>query len=117
MRFAPDDSRQGGWRCAVPVQLHSEARRATGRARLPPRDHENWPERGRQCVLPTAGQLRGTVMTILNTARPAGNSPPAGVNDRMAIDWWPVGKLWQAAKNPRRYTAKEIKKAERIIKR
>ena len=43
-------------------------------------------------------------------------SPP-GINDRMAIDWWSTDKLWQKATNPRHYTAKEIKKAESILKR
>jgi len=47
-------------------------------------------------------------------ALPAGMS---GINDRMTVDWWPTDKLWQAAKNPRRYTAKEIKNAESILKR
>jgi DNA modification methylase len=55
-------------------------------------------------------------MSSLKTAEAAGVSP-LGANDRMVIDWWPTDKLWQAAKNPRRYTAKEIKKAERILKR
>lgn len=40
-----------------------------------------------------------------------------GINDRMTIDWWPTDKLWQAAKNPRRYTGKEIKKAESILRK
>jgi hypothetical protein len=35
----------------------------------------------------------------------------------MTIDWWSTDKLWQSAKNPRRYTAKEIRKAESILKR
>jgi hypothetical protein len=38
-------------------------------------------------------------------------------NDRMTVDWRPTDKLWQAANNPRRYTAKEIRKAESILKR
>ena len=56
-------------------------------------------------------------MSNLAMKRPAGVSPPGGTNDRMTIDWWPTDKLWQAAKNPRHYTAKEIKKAEGILKR
>jgi hypothetical protein len=55
-------------------------------------------------------------MSSLSTGGPTGISP-GGINDRMTIDWWPTDKLWQAARNPRRYTAKEIKKAESILKR
>ena len=45
--------------------------------------------------------------------------PAAGIgrNDRMAVDWRPTDKLWQADKNPRRYSAKELKKAENIVRR
>jgi hypothetical protein len=55
-------------------------------------------------------------MNALNVERPAGVAL-AGVNDRMKVDWWPTEKLWQSPKNPRRYTAKEIKKAESILRR
>lgn len=40
-----------------------------------------------------------------------------GHNSPMAIDWWPVAKLWQATNDPRRYSRKEIKKAEGILRR
>jgi hypothetical protein len=56
-------------------------------------------------------------MDSLKTARPVGIVPPGGINDRMKVDWWRTDKLWQAANNPRRFTAKDIKKAERILKR
>ena len=55
-------------------------------------------------------------MSELRMASSAGISSP-GVNDRMTIDWWRTDKLWQSTKNPRRYTAKEIRKAESILKR
>lgn len=54
-------------------------------------------------------------MSSLSTVRSAGIAP--GVNDRMTVDWWSTDKLWQSEKNPRRYTAKEIKKAESILQR
>lgn len=56
-------------------------------------------------------------MSSLKIAATARISPPGGTNDRMMIDWWSTDKLWQAAKAPRRYTAKEIRKAESILKR
>ena len=56
-------------------------------------------------------------MTSVIAQRPGGSSPGAHTNDRMTIDWWSTDKLWQSAKNPRRYTAKEIRKAESILKR
>jgi hypothetical protein len=40
-----------------------------------------------------------------------------GHNSRIAMDWWPVGKLWQAKKDPRRYSRKELAKTESIIRR
>ena len=55
-------------------------------------------------------------MSDLRMVSPAGGSS-LGINDRMTIDWWRTDKLWQAKLNPRRYTAKEIKKAESILKR
>lgn len=54
-------------------------------------------------------------MSSLSTVRAAGIAP--GGNDRMTVDWWSTDKLWQSEKNPRRYTAKEVKKAESILKR
>ena len=56
-------------------------------------------------------------MSNLNITGPAGVVPPGRNNDRMVIDWWSTDELWQSGKNPRRYTLKEIKKAERILKR
>ena len=56
-------------------------------------------------------------MTSVIAQRPGGSSPGAHTNDRMTIDWWSTDKLWQSPKNPRRYTAKDIKKAENIIRR
>lgn len=38
-------------------------------------------------------------------------------NDRMAVDWWPIDKLRQDERSPRRYSKKELKKAEDIIRR
>ena len=55
-------------------------------------------------------------MSSIIAAQPVGSSPP-GANDRMTIDWWTTDKLWQAPNNPRRYTAKEIRKAENILRR
>ena len=51
-----------------------------------------------------------------STVSSVGISRP-GINDPMTIDWWRTDKLWQAPKSARRYTAKDIKKAERILKR
>lgn len=54
-------------------------------------------------------------MNSFTVERPGVRGPSGGLNDRMTIDWWSTDKLWQAATNPRRYTAKEIKKAESIL--
>ncbi|MEG3155133.1 DNA modification methylase [Sphingomonas sp. RB1R13] len=41
----------------------------------------------------------------------------SGNNDGMKSDWWNTNKLWQSEKDPRRYSEKEIKKAEAILRR
>lgn len=56
-------------------------------------------------------------MSSLQCPSAAGAPIGAGHNDRMKVDWWPVEKLWQARGDPRRYTARDIKKAEGVVRR
>jgi hypothetical protein len=49
--------------------------------------------------------------------RPGGAIAPSGANDRMKPDWVRAETLKQSPKDPRRYTAREIRKVEAILKR
>jgi DNA modification methylase len=49
---------------------------------------------------------------------PDGTAPlSAGHNDRWTIDWWATEKLWQDPDNPRRYSKRDLERAENILRR